>query len=241
MHCIDQGMLYDTCGVFVHMLFTIYYIFIHTVYSSLHTLYPDILYRIYTKHVCILSIYYNTTVYTVDIYYLLPTIYYTLYSIHYIYSTPTYTQASYESYEKLIESKRLELTQLVDSIATLKDTYKKTSSTTGTGAKKGKKSIPETGTTKKSGSSTSKITGSGTGNKKPVNKRISEEKVLKSKSTPITTNKATTTGTISKYITSYVSYENVTSVAVRVFENRAVLLFGLASAGIYLYGDYLSV
>ena len=159
----------------------------------------------------------------------------TLYTIHHIY----YIQASYESYEKLIDSKRLELTQLVDSITTLKETYKKTSTTTGT--KKGKKSIPETGTTKKSGSSTSKITGSGTGNKKPVNKRISEEKVLKSKSTPITTNKATTTGTISKYITSYVSYENVTSVAVRVFENRAVLLFGLASAGIYLYGDYLSV
>ena len=176
------------------------------------------------------------------LYIILLKLYYTLlYSIYHI--LYTYTQASYESYEKLIESKRLELTQLVDSIAKLKDTYKKTSSTTGTGAKKGKKSIPETGTTKKSGSSTSKITGSGTGNnKKPVNKRISEEKVLKSKSTPtITTNKATTTGAISNHIGRYVSYENITSVAVRMFENRAVFLFGLASAGIYLYGDYLSV
>ena len=160
----------------------------------------------------------------------------TLYTIHHIY----YIQASYESYEKLIDSKRLERTQVVDSITTLKETYKKTSTTTGT--KKGKKSIPETGTTKKSGSGASKITGSGTGNKKPVNKRISEEKVLKSKSTPTTNNTTkTTTGTISKYITSYVSYENITSVAVRMFENRAVFLFGLASAGIYLYGDYLSV
>ena len=159
----------------------------------------------------------------------------TLYTIHHIY----YIQASYESYEKLIDSKRLELTQLVDSITTLKETYKKTSTTTGT--KKGKKSIPETGTTKKSGSGASKITGSGT--KKPVNKRISEEKVLKSKSIPTTntTKTANTTGAISNYIGRYVSYENITSVAVRVFENRAVFLFGLASAGIYLYGDYLSV